>query len=387
MENADNNAVFEKTQPHDYGPRTKPTILSLAEAMRARPAETLVQQVDELCSIVDRGGVRAVGIGVPVCFESNGYPNSNEFNGDTMNDYFIAKKYIGDGTVAFLAQTLGVTLSETDIISARIGIHGDGNYTAVVGIVVDEDVTLPMFMPEHAMAIDIPAGRFAKVLINEQKIEGRLGYPERMHADEYFIGAFRENTPYVYDKDGVGFYTFDVGGDVLVKYEPIVVAENDAQRYASIETHPVALPPMKIACAVDGMGEDNVIYTFFNTMQAQVAAHGLGRFYSRDYYGFPIDTADGLKGCFGMRVTAFDGLPETISRQELPGGLYVHITQLENNGDNPSIPYAVAFGHFQALWLDDHPEYEFDHSRHVIARFRHANCASVFAPVRLKADA
>ncbi|MNO07660.1 hypothetical protein D3C81_2299460 [compost metagenome] len=56
------------------------------------------------------------------------------------------------------------------------------------------------------------------------------------------------------------------------------------------------------------------------------------------------------------------------------------------NGDNPSIPYEVAFNHLQELFLADHPRYKADWSRKVIARFRQANCASVFVPLKLAED-
>ena len=74
-------------------------------------------------------------------------------------------------------------------------------------------------------------------------------------------------------------------------------------------------------------------------------------------------------------------LPAGVEHRELPGGLYLHISQIEVNGDNPSILYEVAFGHLRELYLDAHPEYAWDSSRKVVARFRGANCASVFVPL------
>jgi len=35
-----------------------------------------------------------VGIGVPVTFESQGYPNKLSFESNTLNDYFATKKSI-----------------------------------------------------------------------------------------------------------------------------------------------------------------------------------------------------------------------------------------------------------------------------------------------------
>lgn len=83
----------------------------------------------------------------------------------------------------------------------------------------------------------------------------------------------------------------------------------------------------------------------------------------------------------GMEVSSFDGLPDSVEKVTVPGGIYLHITQLEVNGDNPGIPYDAAFNHLEELYLSAHPEYTRDWSRHVIARFRQANCASVFVPL------
>ena len=101
-----------------------------------------------------------------------------------------------------------------------------------------------------------------------------------------------------------------------------------------------------------------------------------------DFYGFPLDWESSYKSCFGSRVSSFEGLPDSVEKVTLPGGLYVHVTQREFNGDNPSMPYDVAFNHMDSLYFASFPEYEFDYSRKVIARFRQANCASVFVPVK-----
>lgn len=110
----------------------------------------------------------------------------------------------------------------------------------------------------------------------------------------------------------------------------------------------------------------------------------LTRYYRSDYYGFPInaDNESGYVSCFGSRVTSFEGLPESVEKLTTPGGLYIHVTQLEFNGDSPDMPYEVAFGHLKELYLEQHPEYELDMNRKVIARFRQGNCASVFVPVK-----
>jgi predicted transcriptional regulator YdeE len=369
-----------QSTPETYAPKDRPAIINMAEqAKRKGIDETLVEQVDGLCAVVDRGEILMVGIGVPVSFESPGYGGGgNEY---TLNDYFIAKKYIGDGTIALLARALGVP--DAEIICARTDIRGDGNYTAVIGVAVDSLDRLPDFLPENTVTLTIPAGRYAKLLINEQKREGRKGYPERMNADEFFTRDFRKQTPYVYNKEGTPMYVFDGTGDIVSKYEPVKLPAEERERWDTIEFTPVLLPEMKIACSVSPPDGEFVIMKYFAVEEA-VHKTGLTRFYRSDYYGFPIsaDNESGYVSAFGSRVTSFEGLPDCVEKLTMPGGLYIHITQLEFNGDSPDMPYEVAFGHLKELYLDRHPDYDLDMTRKVIARFRQGNCASVFVPVR-----
>ena len=371
----------------DYMPKERPEIVNIAERLHMKDTERHVAQINDYCVIAERPQINLVGIGVPVSFESQGYPDGPQFNDYTFNDYFIAKKYIGDGTLAFLAQVLGADIKSSEIISARYAVHGDGNYQVIVGIRLDSLDQLPEFLPEHTVTLTIPPARYAKLMINEQKREGRVGYEERMHADEYFIGAFRKDTGYVYDVSGYPMNTWDDTGDVLTKYEPVRLSANESDGLDTFSLSPVLLPPMKVACCVQHAGAgngDSVIGKYFKVQDA-VYKTGLARYYKSDYYGFPIDVEGGYASCFGSRVISFDGLPDCVERITLPGGMYVHVTQAEFNGDNPSMSYHVAFNHMDRLYFRDHPELEFDNTRKVIARFRQANCSSVFVPVRRKA--
>lgn len=348
--------------------------------------ETFVEKVSDFCSIVDRAETPVVGIGVPVSFESQGYPNKLSFESGTMNDYFIAKKYIADGTVSFLAETLGVILNETEIISVRYDIHGDGNYNVIIGFRLDHIDNLPEFLPEHTVTFTLPACRYARMEINEQRRESRLGYDERMHADEYFTGGFRTDTGYVYNIAGCPMNTWDETGDILTKYEPIRKPADENDRFDTFEFTPVLLPLWKIACCTrpHGDNEGSCIFDYFG-VATSVYETGLARYdQNGDFYGFPIDWDGSYKACFGSRVSSFEGLPDSVEKITLPGGMYVHVTQKEFNGDNPSMPYDVAFNYMDKLYFVSHPEYEFDNIRKAIARFRQANCASVFVPVRRK---
>ena len=170
------------------------------------------------------------------------------------------------------------------------------------------------------------------------------------------------------------------------KYEPVKIPANDLERFDSFCFKVVTLPEMKIACSVTPPdSEDFVIFKYFS-VQDQVFATEAAKYYLHDYYGFPANSAQKgkINSCFGTRVSTFDGLPDCVEKITVPGGIYLHITQLEVNGDNPSMPYDVAFNYIDSLFLSSHPQYKRDWSRHVVARFRQANFASVFVPLLLK---
>lgn len=75
--------------------------------------------------------IKNTGIGVPVSFESKGYGSGKIFGDITFNDYFIAKKYITDSTVDFLAGVIGVYADE--YISAGYNIRDDGKHSNMNG--------------------------------------------------------------------------------------------------------------------------------------------------------------------------------------------------------------------------------------------------------------
>ena len=371
--------------PEGYSPKTKPAIMSLAEeAGRNVSKELVVEQINECCSIVDRAETLLIGVGLTLTYESRGY-NYGGFEswGHDLTDFSFAKKVIKGGEVALLAKAAGVSLDEKEIMSARYDIKGDGNHSVLVGFEVDSFEHLPAHLPEYTVKLTVPSCRFAKMLINEEKAEGRIGYEERMHADEFFVGGFRQETKYVYNQASQPMNTYDNKGNVLAKYEPVKLPHNDEERYDSLKYKLVILPEMKIACSMTPPDSEDFVITKYFGVEHEVFATPAAQYYLHDYYGFPVDSAEGGQpnSCFGTRVSDFDGLPDSVEKVSLPGGIYVHITQLEFNGDNPSIPYDVAFNHLDELFLSAHPSYARDWSRHVIARFRQQNSASVFVPL------
>lgn len=370
-----------------YSPVVKPEILRMAEEMNGMelPQEVLVEQVSEICAIVDRPEMRIVGYTLPVNYESRGYGGYYGFEHANciLNDYFFTKKLVGEGDMALLADLLGDGLLNGEVVTVRTDAQGDGNYKVVAGYMVESFEQVPEYLPEYTELLTLPPCRYAKVLINETSREDRKGYGERMHADEYFIGQFRKDTGYVFNPAGCGFNTYDETGDILTKYEPVKIAGDTRERFESLRFKVVTLPEMKIACSITPPDSEEFVISKYFGVQDQVFATEAAKYYLHDYYGFPINGSEKgtYSSCFGTRVSSFEGLPDCVEQITLPGGIYVHITQLEVNGDNPSIPYEVAFQHLEELFLADHPGYKTDWSRKVIARFRQANCASVFVPL------
>ena len=386
MKKEEIQALLEQAS-ESYSPCVKPVILRMVEEMNQMeiPSEVFVEQITDLCTIVDRPEMKIVGIALSITYESRGYGGYYGFEHANciLNDYFYTKKLVSEGDMVLLSGIISQQIKGSDIVTIRTEVKGDGNYKAIVGYEVASFEALPEHLPEYTETLTVPACRYAKVLINETKKAGRIGYDERMHADEYFTGDFRKDTSYVFNPSGLAFNTYDDSGDILTKYEPVKIPGNDSERFDSLRYKVVTLPEMKIACSVTPPDSEEFVITKYFEVQDQVFATEAAKYYLHDYYGFPTnsDQEGKINSCFGTKVSTFDGLPDCVEKITLPGGIYLHITQLEVNGDNPSIPYDVAFNHLDSLFLASHPEYKRDWSRHVIARFRQANCASVFVPL------
>ncbi len=230
---------------------------------------------------------------------------------------------------------------------------------------------LPEELPENAAVITCPAGRFAKM--------DTAGH--QMDTYDYFIGKFRQDTEYVYDKTHLPCHFFDTDTKLTYVYEPVKIPANLEERFDSVSYEIVSLPEMKCACKMTPPGAGNsVIYAYF-AVQDQVLHLPAASNYQHEYLGFPYRKDNVTYGCFGSRVDSFAGLPECVEKLTVPGGLYVHVKQLEFNGDNPSILYNVCFHHLDELFLKHRPEYRLDKEGFVIARFRFGTSASLFAPL------
>ncbi|GEM_PF-1590335 len=366
--------------PEGYSPKDTPTILNMVKDINNMQdlKEVFVEQVNEHTSIVDRAETKVVGIKIIFSAESRGWPMSL----GTNTDKAMAEKYISNGTIKLLSNILKT--KNPEIIGVRTHIEGAGAYHFIIGIIVENFDHLPEHLPENTVTFVCPPCRYAKFNINERNIKGRTGYGERMMADEYFVNGFRNDTNYVYNKERFPFNVYDDVGNVLTKYEPIKIPNNHAERFDSTIFKVVSVPDILCACSMNPPdSEEDVIFKYFS-VQDQVFKLDCSKMYNDDYYGFGAESP--IKGkynsYFGSRVSSFDGLPDTVEKITISGGIYLHISQLEFNGDNPAIPYNIAFNHIKELFLDKNPHYEQDKSKYIFARFRQANAASIFVPLR-----
>jgi len=340
--------------------------------------EKLIEKVNNNTFIIDLEEIKIVGVKIHFSAESRGA--LTDFGTNAVRT--VGQKYIKNGTVKIISDLLKI--ENPQIIGARVNVEGDGVFYFVIGVIVENFDNIPDYLPEYTVKITCPAKRYTRMDINETKNPMKSGYDGQMQADEYFIGDFRKDTKYIYDKTGVAFNTFDEYGEFQAKYEPIKIPKTESEKFDSIVMRVVTLPDILCSCSMTGPDDEEfVIFKYFN-IQDQIFPLDSAKMYNDDYYGFPYEKNDITYACFGSRVSSFDGLPDIVEKITIKGGIYLHISQLEFNGDNPSIPYDIAFNHIDKLFLKDNPDYDRDFTKHVIARFRQANCASVFVPLILK---
>jgi predicted transcriptional regulator YdeE len=353
--------------PESYSPQIKPKFIEVMSKL-GNPAspETFVSRINDFCSIIDAAEKRVVG--VKVAFDSE----------SRKNVFGIAKKYICNQTLQAIEGLLG-NKNPGQYIGVCADILGAGHLSYIIGVEVDQITDLPQGLPESAVAITCPAGRFAKLMAENG---------EQMPLTEYFANRFRNDTPYVYHKELLPYLLFDVHGVLQAIYNPVKEPQNDDERFDSVNFEIVALPEIKFAGIKKPENEvqddvRDVIFAYFN-IQAQVKNLPCAENYNHEYLGFPWPENGITYKCFGSQVDEFADFGQEIDTITIPPGLYVHIKQIEFNGDNPGVLYQVCFNHLQRLFFDKNPNYAWDSERVVIARFRLGTSASLFAPIKRK---
>lgn len=361
-----NTALESKGQdvPHkseDFAPEKVPTIVKMAAEIKTISKEAIVSTVNENCSIVDREEMKVVGIKTVFTPES------------TIGFLAVAEKYANDGTVEILKKALGKRCLGR-YVGVSTDIAGGGAFTYIVGLEVDSFDNLPEGLPENTVTCICPGGRFAKIKNTEK--DG--GY----NLWEYFTQGFRKETEYVYDKQLLPYQVLDQDGNVLYSYEPIKIPGNEDEKYDTIDCKIVTLPEIKFAGikSVAKHGVD-VIFKFFSEYEEAVNSLPSRQLYLQDYIGFPLFEGGVMHSCFGAQVSNFDNLPDGIDTLTLKGGLYVHISQLEINNDNPAALYETV----DKAFFEKNPQYKRDSNNCDIIRFHQGHSASIYIPVEKKA--
>ncbi|HEX3044597.1 MAG TPA: GyrI-like domain-containing protein [Bacillota bacterium] len=359
--------MTDNENPESYSPQIKPKFIEVMSKLGKTPApETLVSQVNDFCSIVDLAEKKVVGVKIV-------------FDGESRKNVFgIAKKYVISQTLKSIEGWLG-NKNPGQYIGVCKDILGAGHLSYIIGVEVDNFEELPEGLPENTIAVTCPAGRFAKLTAQDGA---------QMPITDYFANRFPNETPYVYHKGLLPYHLFNQHGVLQAIYNPVKEPQNDDERFDSVSFDIVTLPEIKFAGVKKPEGavcneEQDILFAYFN-IQDQVKNLPCAENYTHEYLGFPWPENGVTYSCFGSQVDEFADFGPGIDTISIDPGLYVHIKQLEFNGDDPGALYQVCFNHLNRLFFEKHPDYIWDPERVVIARFRLGTSASLFAPIKRK---
>ncbi len=346
------------SSPESYRPERVPKVIELVAKYKDEPGEVTLKEINNRCSIVYRPAMNIVGIKTVLTSESNvGFLN-------------ISEKYIKNGTIDILEKML-VNQQPGKYVGILTDNAGGGSFTYIIGIEVESFEDLPEALPENTVICKSPGGNFAKIGRNEGEGEYDLW--------DYFTGDFRRETEYIYDKELLSYQILDKNAEVIYAYEPVKIPQTEDEKYDTISFKIVTLPEIKFA----GIKSDitygvDIITRFFTEYETTINSLSSRQLYVQDYIGFPLHEDGVMYSCFGVQVENFDGLPKGIDTVELKGGLYVCLTQLEINNDNP----AALFGAVDKVFFEENPEYERDKVNCDLVRFHQGHSASIYVPIK-----
>lgn len=352
-----NKNDFNSEIPANLESERVPTIIKMA-AIDETKNETTVKRVNDNCCIVERKEMKVVGIKTVISSAS------------TMGFISIAEKYIKDGTIDILEKLLK-NKNPGRFIGISTNIKGGGNFEYIIGIEVDDFDKLPEGLPEDTGTCICNSGIFAKM----NKIEGTGRY----ELWEYFIGGFREETDYVYDKNNLPYQVFNKNADLIYAYEPVKIPKTEEEKYDSINYKIVTLPAINFAGVKSNTKHGmDIINEYFSKYMNVVDQLPNRKPYIQNLIGFGLSEDDEMYSCFGAQVLDFENLPEGINTVALKGGLYVHLTQLEINDDNPAAIYSMTNDAF----FKNNPLYQRDGHNCDIVRFHLGHSASIYIPIK-----
>ena len=322
--------------------------------------EVILDEISDNCSIVERNEMKIIGIKTVFTNESR------------LGFLQIAEKYIKDGTVKIIENMVN-NKNPGQYIGVMSNDRGGGWFDYIVGIGVDSFENLPEGLPENTVTCVCKGGKFAKLRNNN------FDKFERYQLWEYFLKDFRERTEYVHNKECLPYHILNNNADVLYAYEPVKIPKTEDEKYDSICYEIVSLPDIKfIGVKRDASLGINVIVEYFTKYMEAVEKLPGRQYYSQDFIGFDYYEDGKCYNCFGAQVADYDNLPDGIDTLTLKGGLYVHITQLEINNDDPDPLYAL----IDKAFFEKNKTYIRDKSKCEIFRFHQGHSSSIYVPVR-----
>lgn len=352
--------IISEHIPESYSPKKKPEILNVAEQMRKGnlPDETLVQAVDDNCSIVDRAEMKVVGIKVKYTPDSAG---------DMIN---TAQKYIKNGSCEVLENMIG-NKHPGNYVAVMTDVKTGIDFTYIIGVEVADLAPLPDALPPDTVAFTCPAGRYGKRAKKEDE-------NAKNTVSSFSYSDFRKGSGYVYDKNSQPFQIFDSSGELLVAYEPLKIPADEEEKYDSIGWEIVTLPGIKaIGCTGEGMKCMFDLFEIENSIDWEKS----GALNMQQYVSFGMKTETGKTSFMGRQVCDLKHLPAELTAIDRPGRLYVRFYQMQINNDNPSIFYE---GAKDVLFFNKHPEYELDYSDGFYDLFisQYEQGATVYFPIK-----
>lgn len=328
-----------------YRPKDKPVILCMAEKMKERriAEETIIEQVNEYSSIVDRPEMKIVGIKVRM----------NPYSG--FDAISIVKKIIKEGTCKLLEELVN-PIKKGQYMAVVSEVNTGIEFTYVIGVEVENFDHLPEYLPPDTVKLTCPPARYGKVVRDPSNKEDKHVAPKQ--AICYLSSSeFRNLTGLAYDTASMPLRVFDADSEMIAAYEPMKKPENEEEKFKQVGWEIVMLPELKV---IGCTGENGAcmwnLFDIENTIDWQAA----GCLNEYQYYSFAFKDNEG-KNCdiFGRLVSSFNHVPANLTKAIMPSGLWVKFYQKQINNDDSSIFFE---GAKDVLFFQKHPDFEEDYS-------------------------
>lgn len=316
---------------------------------------TLISQVNPICSIIERNEQTIIGVKRHFTPESIYGPNQ------------MVSSLLHDGTISLLEERIP---NRNPGCYAGVYRPGeDGCFTYTFGYEAEVRDPVPEGLPEYTCIQRTGSGRYARILNN-----GGSFYD----TGDYFTGAFCRETAHVYENGRDSIHAINQKGELLSADEPVKTSSSPDERYASVQTKMVTLPPLTVlGIKSDTVHGIDLINTFFTQRAKKIDSTDSRKPYVQDYIGYSGYENGTRYSFFGGQVTDSGVITPGTDTLTIPGGLYVKISQNEMNNDNP-----VMLREFiREKCLKGECPFVRDDARQYFIRFHQGHAASLYLPI------